>query len=389
PPHLVTLIFVTSLAIVTLNLFAPSLAGMAADFGVSFATIGWSISGYFLLTAVLQILIGPLSDRIGRRPVLLAGLAIFTAASLGCVLAGDVGWFLFFRVLQAAIASGMVLSAAIVRDTVPGPEAARRLGIIGAAIAIAPMVGPTVGGLLDTAFGWRANFVLYAVLGLAGLILVWADLGETNPHKGRPMAAQLRAYPALIGSLRFWINCLCAAFSVSVFYVFTVAAPLVARDVFGVSSLAVGLAMATTPLGFLIGNVLTARLVRRFGQGRLMIYGRLTTVLGMAAVLALSLVPDTSPLPYFGLMITVGIGNGLTLPNANANALGVRPDLAGTAAGLFGATNVLLGAITTIAAGRLIPGAAPDVALAGAMLLLSVTAFALALVARRLEPPPP
>jgi DHA1 family bicyclomycin/chloramphenicol resistance-like MFS transporter len=188
PPHFLTLVLLTAFSTLSLNMFVPSLANIAADFEVDYSTVSLSISGYLAVTALLQLGIGPLSDRIGRRPVLLAALAAFFLASVACSLAQDIWTFLFFRMLQGGIATGYALSLAIVRDTKTERNAASLIGYIGMVMAIAPMLAPILGGFIDTALGWRANFYLFAVSGLLLLLVCWVDLGETRspsqPQKG-------------------------------------------------------------------------------------------------------------------------------------------------------------------------------------------------------------
>ena len=170
PPHLGTLVLLTSVSILTLNMFLPSLPGIADDFGTDYATVSLSVSGYLAITAVLQIVLGPLSDRYGRRPVMIWSMVFYLFASLGCALAPSIGWFLGFRVLQSAVIAGSALSAAIIRDTTEEREAANLLGYVGMAMAVAPMLAPMIGGFLDTGFGWRANFWVYTAM---GVLLMW------------------------------------------------------------------------------------------------------------------------------------------------------------------------------------------------------------------------
>ncbi|MCG8695151.1 MAG: MFS transporter, partial [Minwuiales bacterium] len=153
PPMLFTLILLCGSSVLSLNMFLPSLSSMAADFRVDYSVMSLAIAGYLAVTAVLQLIIGPLSDRFGRRPVLLAALAIFTAASLVCAFTTDIRVFLAFRVVQGAIIAGWTLSVAVIRDTAPPQEAASLMGYVSMAMAVAPMLGPVLGGALDTLFG--------------------------------------------------------------------------------------------------------------------------------------------------------------------------------------------------------------------------------------------
>ncbi len=381
PPHLITLIFATALSVVTLNLFLPGLPAIAAEFGTSYTTVSLSLSGYFLVTAVVQLLAGPLSDRYGRRPVILGGLAVFSVASVGCLRADSIESFLFWRVFQAAVASGAALSMAVVRDTVPEREAARRIGLIGMAMALGPMVAPLVGGLLGEAFGWRASFALYATLGFALLLIVWADLGETNASRGRPLRAQMADYPRLLGDGRFWGYAVTSALSLSCVFVVMLGAPALGAAE-GLSQGAVGLVLAVTPVGYILGSGATTRLARQLPGPRLILLGRFIALGGMLLALALAL--TGVPLPaYLACFAAIGIGNGLTLPAAYSGAMSVRPDLAGSAASLVSALNVLVGAAVTAVAGA-VPGLLAERAgLALLLIGICTAALAAALFTRR------
>ena len=200
PPRLSTLVLLTALSVLSLNMFLPSLSNIAEEFEADYALVNLSIAGYLGITAVLQLVMGPLSDRYGRRPVLMAGTAIFALASLGCALADSIWGFLTFRVLQGAIVSGNALSRAVIRDMVPAREAASLMGYVAMAMAVAPMLGPMFGGVLDELFGWRATFAVFTGLGVLVLALCWIDLGETNLTPSETFLKQFRDYPEGCGS---------------------------------------------------------------------------------------------------------------------------------------------------------------------------------------------
>lgn len=347
PPHMVTLILLTAGTTVTLNMFLPSLAHIAEHFGVSYAAAGWLVSGYLGVTALLQLLIGPLSDRFGRRPVLLVCLVLFLVASIGCLTAQDFATLLGFRLLQGAMIAGSALSPAIVRDLLPAPEAASRIGYIATAMAVGPILGPSIGGLLDAGFGWRASFALYALIAVGLIARVWTDLGETNRTRSADFGKQFREYPELLRSRRFWGCALCMAFSVGGFFAFIAGAPLIARDVLGIQPATLGLALGSITTGFALGAFLSGRYASRVGLTGMMLAGRIAACAGLAAGFLLALGGHVSILSVFGSTIFVGLGNGLTMPSANAGAVSVRPRLAGSAAGLSGALNVGGGAAIT------------------------------------------
>jgi DHA1 family bicyclomycin/chloramphenicol resistance-like MFS transporter len=381
-PHLLTLILLTSVAVMSLNIFLPSLGGIAADFGVSFTMAALSISGFLLISAVLQMLMGPLSDRYGRRPVVLWGVAVFTLASLGCALAGDIWTFLLFRLGQGGIVSGMVLSRAVVRDVYDPQDAAKRIAQIGAAMALAPLLGPALGGILDSLFGWRSVFALLALSGLGVFILCWFDLSETNTNRQASFAAQFRAYPLVLRSGLFWAYSGILVFSLGGFYAYLAGAPLVGEDILGLSTPMVGMLMGATAVGFMAGNLINTRLAVRTGVLRMIIYGRWVSMLGClgaAVVLAMGLV---NPFVIFVGAVFLGFGNGLTLPGANVGVMNVAPHLAGSASGLSGALGVVVGAILTPLVSSIVDG--PNGA---AILMLSMaTCGALALICALLIP---
>ena len=148
-PHLITLIIITAASIISLNMFLPSLAHMASEFNVSYSIMNISVAGYLAVTAILQLIIGPLSDRFGRRIILLGSVAIFCLATVGCIFSTNIWWFLVFRILQGSMISGAALSRAIVRDMMDTKDAVKVLAVIAMAMAIVPMIAPMFGGFLD------------------------------------------------------------------------------------------------------------------------------------------------------------------------------------------------------------------------------------------------
>ncbi|MFN0182314.1 MAG: multidrug effflux MFS transporter [Aquabacterium sp.] len=383
PPHLVTLTLLTALSALTLNMILPSLPSMARDLAARESVTAMAVAGYMLASAVFQLALGPLSDRWGRRPVMLMALTMFTAASLGCMLAQDVTVLLVCRVMQAAIVAGTVVSSAAIRDQHSAIESAARLGLVSSAMAVAPMLGPLIGGLLDQALGWRAVFALYAALGAALLVLTWLDMGETR-RPGLP-APRLGDWLLLLRSARFGTYVLCAAFSVGAFFVFVTGVPYVATAMWGLSPAQVGAGVGSITAGFIVGAAITARLAHRKGIHALLIAGRLVSLAAMALALALYGAGASHPLVLFGLTLFVGLGNGLTISNANAGAMSVRPALAGTAAGLSGAISVALGALLSTLTAVLVERSATPVVLVALMLGCVVLSLAAALVAFRLE----
>jgi Bcr/CflA subfamily drug resistance transporter len=383
PPRLITLTLLTALSALTLNMVLPSLPSMARDLAARESVTALAVSGYMLASALFQLGLGPVSDHFGRRPVMLGALLLFVGASLGCMLAPNVAVLLACRVLQAVIVAGTVVSSAAIRDRHSAVESATKLSLIASAMAVAPMLGPMLGGVLDVSLGWRAVFALYALLGGTLLLLAWVDMGETRAP-GLP-APRLADWLALLRSSRYWAYVLCTAFSVGAFYVFVTGVPYVGKAAWDLSPAQVGLGVGSITGGFLVGAGISARQARRLGVGVLLVAGRVVAVLGMALGLGVFAAGASHPLALFGLTLFIGLGNGLTLPSANAGTLSVRPALAGTAAGLAGALVMALGAVLSTLTALVVERSPTPTALltllTGCVLLSLVAAW----VALRLE----
>lgn len=378
PPHLATLVVLTALTVLTLNMFLPALPAMREAFGVSEAVMGLAISAYMGCAAIFQLGLGALSDRIGRRPVLLGVLATYVATSVVCLLAQSIEVFLAARALQAVAVGAGILASAVVRDMFDGRAAAAKLATIATAMAVAPMLAPVVGGFLDAWFGWRSIFVAYSVFGAAALALAVWDVGETR------VAPRARVgVMALLRTRAFWANTCVLGFGVGSFYIFLTGAPFVAADVFGLRSDQIGIGLGSITAGFMAGAALSARLVGRVGPMPFILTGRWVPLIGLSAGLAVFWAGAGSVWVLFGVTMTVGFGNGLSLPAANAGALSVRPDMAGTAAGVSGATVLILGALLSGIATAVL-SADPTPQRLFAMMLTAVAASMIAaLLARR------
>jgi DHA1 family bicyclomycin/chloramphenicol resistance-like MFS transporter len=345
-----------------MSIFLPSLNHMADHYGVEYGVMQFAVSGYLLATALLQVVIGPISDRFGRRSVVIWALALFLLATLGCLFAPTAGVFLFFRMLQASVAVGIVLSRAIVRDMFPQNEAASMIGYVTMGMALIPMVGPMIGGALDELFGWQASFVFLAVVGAGVLGLIVADQGETIVGKGMSFGDQLKGYPVLLTSPRFWGYSMCAAFGSAAFFALLGGSSFVAGEIFHLSPIWTGIALGSPAVGYALGNYLSGRYSVRYGVNRMALAGSIVAAGGLLASLLVSLMGVNHPLVFFGFCTFLGLGNGMMLPSATAGLLSVRPQLAGTASGLGGAIMIgggaamaaVTGAFLTVETGKLV-----------------------------------
>lgn len=354
PPHIGTLILLSGLSALGMNIFLPSLPNMTAYFDTDYRLMQLSVALYLGVNAVVQLVIGPIADSIGRRPVILWGLALFLVATLGCLLAPNAEVFLLFRMCQAVVVVGMVLGRAAVRDIYPPDKAASMIGYVTMGMAIVPMLGPIAGGFLDQIFGWKANFWLLLAIGATALALTYADFGETSRASGKTLLQQFREYPELLRSPRFWGYSLCAAFTSGCFFAYLGGAPFVGTDIYGLSPAMLGVYFGAPALGYLAGNFLSGRFSVRVGINRMVLWGCLVCGGGVLVSLVVMGSGLGSAETFFGFMTFVGLGNGMTLPNATAGSLSVRPHLAATASGLSGATMLGGGAGLSALAGALL-----------------------------------
>jgi DHA1 family bicyclomycin/chloramphenicol resistance-like MFS transporter len=344
PPTLFTLVVIAATAALSLNIFLPSLPAITQEFGASYGVIQFLVSGYLLTTAFVQLLAGPLSDRFGRRPILLVGMVLFILASILCATATNTMILLSARVLQASVVAGFAVSRAVIRDVSQGGNAASKIAYVTMGMAVAPMTAPMIGGVLQEYIGWQSTFWALAVVGCFTFILCWFDLGETNEYKSASIMTQARGYPPLLRSRRFWAYSASAGFGSACFFAMLGGAPFVGDKLYNLSPSEFGMYFIFTPMGYMIGNFISGRFSERVGIFKMMIAGTSVTTIGMSISLFVILLGATHPLAFFGLTVTIGLGNGLVIPNATAGMLGIFPRLAGTAAGLGGALMTLSGA---------------------------------------------
>lgn len=371
-PHIVTLVMAAAVGPLAMNVFLPSLPGMARHFDSDYAVMQLAVSFYLAATAVLQLFIGPASDRFGRRPVMLTCLAIFLAGTIAAVYAPTVEALLLCRLLQAFSSAGMVISRAVVRDTVGTTEAASQIGYITMGMSVVPMVGPMIGGFLDELYGWQAGFWLTLAFGIVALGFVVFDLNETNRTRSDNLAAQFRSYPQLLGSGSFWGYALTAGFTTGGFYAFIGGGPYIATEMLGLKPSQYGFYFGIISIGYMLGNYLSGRFARVLGINRMMLAGNVVAVSGMVLAIALFAAGIYHPLSLFGPAFFTGLGNGLTLPSANAGVVSVKPRLAGSASGLGGALQIGGGAALSMLAGALITPQSGPFPLLWVMLLSSV-----------------
>lgn len=376
----VLVVALTSIGPLSTDFYLPALPAIARALHTDSAGVQLTLSVYLLGFGAGQLLVGPLSDRFGRRPVLLWGMLVFLLSSLACVLADSLAALVAARLLQAFGACvGPVLGRAVVRDLYGPAESARVLSHVSTATALAPLLAPLLGGWLTAAWGWRATFVVLALYAGVLVFAVWLWLRETNRHPDaaamRP-AQMLANYRTLLAdpSYRSALLIGCGAFAA--LFAFISGSPFVFIEHFGMSPQQMGLAFGLNVTGFMLGSTLSARLSHRLGPSRLIRHG---VGLGAACGLLLALLalagahhPAAVMLPMWGVTAAIG----LILPNATALGLAGYPKMAGAAASLMGFVQMGLGAGAGMLVGHGVQGGTAALGLVvAASMLFSLAAW--------------
>lgn len=352
-PSVLLLIGMTGLGPFGMQIVIPSLPAIAAGLSASYAAVQLSLTLYLVGVACGQLLYGPLSDRFGRRPLVLVGLALFVLGALAAAASPNVEALIAARIVQAiGGCAGLVLGRAIIRDAWPRDKAAATLGLVSTAMAVAPMLAPLLGSLLEEAFGWRAS-LLACALGAAPLLLAVAwRLPETNhsPIKLPGLTGLAQAYGSVARSPLFRAHAAIMAFSTAAFFAFAAGSPLVAIGRLGEAPTTFAVAMIAISAAWMAGTWTAAKLSARWGGARMLSLGTGVTLAGGLLAAGAIFLPPSLPLLFLPMAV-IAVGNGISQPNAIAGALGARPQLAGTASGLMGAVQMGGGAIATVIVG--------------------------------------
>lgn len=347
---------VTAIGPFAMHALAPALPFVATDFQVPAALAQLMLSLSLVAMAVFNLIWGPLSDRYGRRPMLLTGLALGAAGSVVAAVAPDIWTAVLGRLMQAAgAAAGMVLARAVAQDMFGQARSAGVIGQITAVMVAAPMLAPTVSGLVIEGGGWRSVFWMSA--GLCILLWIWsrASLVETAPKDdtGTGLGQLLRGFAIVAQRRAFWRFAGFSAFSLAGFYYFVAVAPYVMRESFDQSARTYGFYFMLLSGTYMFTNFIAGRVSAQFGGERVMVFGALLTLLGPLTVAGLLISGVHHPLSVFMPGMIQSFGAGLATPQSMAGAVGAAPERAGAASGLLGFSQFLIASVTTQAAGFL------------------------------------
>ena len=359
-PNILLLVALTAFGPVSTDLYLPSLPDMTRVFATDVSRVQLTLSAFIAGFAVAQLILGPLSDRYGRRPVLLAGIGFYLAASVFCLFAPSIGMLILGRFLQAlGGCAGPVLARAIVRDSYPRHEAARVLSTMASIMALAPAIGPFIGGALQAGFGWRANFVVF-VLFVAGLLAAaWRLLEETNRHPDRRAShplLMLENYAALLANRRFLGYTLTLSLAFAWMFSFISGSSFVLIGSLGVKPQYFGFCFIAVVAGYMSGSFTAARLSARIGIERMIGFGVLLGICGGAVLAGLAWAGVATVPAVVAPVSVMFFAAGLTLPNSTAAALAPHASIAGSASALLGFVQMAAGALAGWLVGRLHDG---------------------------------
>lgn len=384
PPPLALIAAATAIGFCALHMVVPTLPILARVFNRGAAEVQLVLTLYFLGIAIGQLFYGPVSDRFGRRPVLLAGLWLFLAGTALCGFAPSLPVLIGGRVAQAIGAcAGLVLGRAIIRDVYDRDASVRGIAIVMMAMTLVPAVSPAIGAYVSQWFGWRAMFALHAVFGLSVLAWTQRRLAETRTESiPLNLPGIGRSYRTLLGSPAVLCFGLCTAFTSASWFTFIASAPYLLSETLHQPPSTYGIMIIFPMAAYIAGNAAAARFARRVGSNAMILFGVGLSLVSGLSMAAWCVYPGLSVWALFMPMAASSVGNGLSQPSAMASGLSVFPKIAGTASGFIGFLQMAASALGTLAVAML-PHEGPS-AMVTVVVTTQIVAMALGALAVRL-----
>jgi len=349
--YVALLVALGSFGPLTMSIYTPVMPSVGVDLGAGADGVKLTLTTYMLGFAVGQLFYGPLSDRYGRRPVLLGGLIFFTAATFGCSFAPSIGGLIGLRVLQGlGAASGSVLGRALTRDAYTFQEMPLVMSWISLGQNIAPSLAPTLGGFLGEWAGWRATFWFVGAFGTILLVVALVGLRETNEYRSDriDLGKLLRGSGEMLRDHQFLGNVLTLGFAFAINFGMLAGVPFILQETLGFSPREFGLIVLLSVAGFTAGTLVNNRLVGRVAPIVIMRASGWFHVAALSVMAILSLSGVVTWWAIVGPYMVLSFGTGMIVDNANAGAIGMFPRLAGTAASLAGLAQMGMGAMGTV-----------------------------------------
>ena len=383
PPPLSLIAAATAIGFCALHMVVPTLPLLAVVFGRGPAEVQLVLTLYFLGIATGQLIYGPISDRFGRRPVLIAGLVLFLCGTALCGFAPSLPVLIAGRVGQAfGACAGLVLGRAIIRDVYDRDASARGIALVMMTMTLAPAVSPAIGAYVSEWFGWRAMFALHAAFGATVLAWTLARLAETHTETVPLNLSEIgRTYRLLLCSPAVLCFALCTAFTSASWFTFIASAPYLLSETLHEPPSTYGLMILLPMSTYIIGNAAAARFARRIGSNAMILLGVALSLSAGMLMAAWCVYPGLSPWTLFVPMALSSIGNGLSQPSAMAAGLSVYPRIAGTASGFIGFLQMAASALGTLIV-AVLPHQGPS-AMVGVVVTTQIVALILGGIAVR------
>ena len=385
-PPFAILIATTATGPLAMSIILPSMPGLMRVFDAGYATVQLTLTLYMIGFAAAQLVYGPLSDRFGRRPVLLSGLAVYVAGSAACLVAPSIETLIAARIVQSVGGcAGMVIVRAIIRDLYDRDQSASQIAYVTMAAVLMTMIGPVIGGYLDDLFGWRVIFAVITAFGAIVLVFAVISLHETRlvAQRGFAVLDFWTDFAALLRIRSFCGYTLQISFTSCVYFGFLGGAPYVMMELMGRSPSEYGLYFLLVSVSYIASNFTAGRISVRMGIERMIVIGMAIAVVGTTGLALLWGSGLLTPLALFGAMAVVSLGNGLSIPNGMAGAVSTDAARAGAASGLAGFIQMMAGAGASLLVGALLADTATP--LVGVMVggtVLAVAAHAVGVRSR-------
>lgn len=370
--------FLAGIGPLTTDAYLPAIPELAVEFGVTSAFAQWSISSYFLGIAGGQIFAGPLSDRFGRRPVLLGGFLLFVVATFVCAIAPDIETLISARAVQGmAAAASPAAGRAVVRDIWQGNEAARVMSYVTMAVIIAPLVAPSLGGVMIIYWSWRSIFWMLLAAGVAAILAILLWMPETHGPERRGdvrLKDHFKAYRFVLRRKRALAYLVCGGLSYAAVFAYITSSSVVYIELYGVDPTYFGLYFGLNVVGLFLGTFINSQLVTRFGYHNMIAAAVIVSLVGSVFLLGVSLT-EWGGLPTImaGLFLTVAPASMLGA-NCTTGLMDLFPKNAGGAVALFGVAQFGLGSLASLMSGLIFVGS--TLSMSVPMILCSIGSFA-------------
>lgn len=371
-----TLALLSATAPFAIDMYLPGLPQIGADLGTSASLAQLTLTTFMIGLAIGQLVIGPLSDGLGRRRVLLTGTVVLAVAGLACALSPSIGVLVAARFLQGfSGGAGVVVARAVIADRAHGDHAAKLFSLMMIIGGIAPVIAPLIGGVLIGPIGWRGIFVILSALALVMLLGIWRFIPETLAPEQRH-ATTLAVFRRNIGSVlrhkQYLGYTISFALSFGALFAYISASPFIIQDMFGFSPGMFSVFFAINAIGLTAGNATNSRLIGRFRPRQLLSAGMASMLAAAVAIMAVALIEVQTAWPVLVLMFVLTTSIGFVFGNATALAIGQVRHVAGSGSAVLGALQFTIGAVVSPLAG--LGGATSLVPMAVTILVVAASA---------------